>query len=934
MYLRRCVFLLVMVCFSQVVSATDPLPDETFICKKLENGLTYYIKNNHFPKNKASLRLVVNAGSIHEQEHQRGLAHFLEHMLFRGSEHFSDGEIIKFLESIGAKFGPDTNAYTSFTQTVYQLEIPLDREGVLETGVLICSDWAGRATISNELVEKERGVVTDEYNLNMKQCSTRQFKKIFGKFLGKSVYNERWPIGLKEVIQNCDPQSIRDFYKKWYTPDRMAFIVVGDIDEHLVEEAIIRNFSTLAARTEAVEEPDTSLHLSEESIFEVFYDEEQMLNMGYLLSFLDLHQEADEPNVLTRESVKDALYRGIFQQVLHQRLSRQLTTNPAPYVAHYPMNIDISRIGIRGIGFVPFEDRPYEGVKIILREIVRLLTFGPCDTEFNGEIASLTASIKDAVANVHRMEHAEYVEEFIHHFTKRSVVYDHKERLLYKLSVLEEISRKEMLEWLGEKGFEPFRHILYEVSKQNLVEVNQIENAVEEWMKEEVVDCQKVVDKPFALTTKHSTANNQLLSLHNDKMNARTLILDNQMKIILQPTELEKHQVCMQMVAKKGKNALSTELLAAAEIMALDYTMNCGLGNLNGEELQRFLSANNIQFTQGVTLNQRTLSLASTSENLETLFDLAMGYFSERRRDHAIFNCIAERHIEAYKNLENNPYVYFAAHVAKEYRNNHPLYVNHNPSEITEEACAQVVDQLFSDPSEFCMILVGDFVMEEVEKMIQEYFFPKLKKNHLSIIQPVNIFPESSGDVIVEKGKESHSLTFMVHGGSFSYPEIDFRMTALAFDEIFSARLLNKIRKEMGETYSVYCTTYFPNESDQSELCMLINFASEPEAVASIKETIHQEMEKILVNGIEHEEVERAKALLNEHERVSFLSNSGFLQAHCTAHLFDLDVANLIDFKSRIHKQVTQECLERYIQKLFSAERHLVSYTLNCAKSI
>ncbi len=917
--------------FCSTVFATEvPLPDSSFRCKKLPNGLTYYIKKNAFPENRASLRLLVKAGSIHEQEHQRGLAHFLEHMLFRGSENFEDWEVINFLESIGAQFGPDTNAFTSFDQTVYQLEIPLDKEGVLEKGVLICSDWAGRATIKDELVEKERRVVADEYNISMKQAFSRQFRKVFERYLGKSIFHERWPIGLKEVILNCDPQSIRDFYDKWYRPDRMAFVVVGDIDEDQVEDLIIKHFSSLIEKKEEISEPDTSLHLSEDSIFEVFQDDEQMINIGYLWSIIDLQEKELEQKEITEKGMKESIYRAILLESLAQRLNDLTNKHPAPFVSSFPLNFELSRIGIRGVGFVPFEERPYEALTAILRQIARILTFGPSETEFAAVLTRLKEEVTTELSNIHRIEHHTLVEDFLSNFLLGYPIYSHKERGEYKLSVMDIVSLEEMIQWLEKGDYETFKHIVYEVSDSSFVNVKDIEVAVQTWLEEEVVNNEKIEHKDFEVAFKKSLEENKYEKWKNEDLKCTTLRLKSGMKIVLQPTDLEKNQITMQFVAKGGKVLLPDELLAAADLIAVDYSKSCGLGNLNGEELERFLSNNHMNLSYSLYLNQRLVTLTSTGGNLETLAHLAKGAFTEKRTDSNVFHSIIDRHTEAFKNFEKDPYIYFSLYLGKHYRNNHPMFIRHKPSEVSEESAKKVMDLLFSDPTEFSLVVVGDFDIEKAEEILVGLFGNLEKSHHQnSMNQSLQTYPEKSDDLTIYRGKESHCVTCMLFGGPFTFEKTgDMDLTNRAFDHILGHRLLEKVRKGMGETYSIQANTYFPFAPDLREMMMVVNFACEPETADSIKVIVNEEVARLMEESVSDEEVNTARAILLEQERVSFLSNHGYLKAHLVAELMQQNVDALVDYQTRIDRQVTKEAIGAFTQAAFMKERHLVSYTI------
>ena len=228
------------------VDLNERLPlDSAIRTGKLDNGLTYYIRQNAEPAKRAELWLAVNAGSVMEDDDQKGLAHFLEHMLFNGTQRFPSQALLDFLQSIGMKFGPDINAYTSFDETVYTLQIPTDKEADFSKAFDVLQDWAGAATLSPQDFDKERGVIVEEWRLRDKTASGRMQDKIVPMLLGDSQYAKRLPIGDMEIVRNAPVDALRSFYQKWYRPDLMAVIAVGDLDVDKTEAMIRERFSKL-----------------------------------------------------------------------------------------------------------------------------------------------------------------------------------------------------------------------------------------------------------------------------------------------------------------------------------------------------------------------------------------------------------------------------------------------------------------------------------------------------------------------------------------------------------------------------------------------------------------------------------------------------------------------------------------------------------------
>ncbi|HBH47569.1 MAG TPA: insulinase family protein, partial [Bacteroidales bacterium] len=273
--------------FAQETDLNQPLPvDEKVRIGKLENGFTYYIRQNNKPENRIEMRLAVNAGSLQETDEQQGLAHLLEHMAFNGTKHFEKNDIIEYLQSIGVRFGPDLNAYTFFDETVYMLTIPSDSAELVDKGFLIMEDWAFNQTLDGNEIDKERGVVIEEWRLGQGPMQ-RLRDKTLPVLFHESRYAERLPIGKKEVIENFDHQVLRDFYNDWYRPNLMALVVVGDIDPDEAEDKIKKHFSQQKNPENEKERVDYAIPNHDETLVVVATDKEAPYTFVQLVYKMD-----------------------------------------------------------------------------------------------------------------------------------------------------------------------------------------------------------------------------------------------------------------------------------------------------------------------------------------------------------------------------------------------------------------------------------------------------------------------------------------------------------------------------------------------------------------------------------------------------------------------------------------------------------------------
>lgn len=325
---------------SEALDMDAPMPLDPSIRKAtLENGLTYYIRHNTEPANRATLMLVVNAGSVQEDDDQLGLAHFLEHMMFNGTERFPEQDLIAYFESVGMTFGPDVNAYTSFDETVYFLEFPTDDAEIISTTFEVAEDWASQATIGEEAVDGERGVILEEERLRMQNASGRLNEQIIQLLLGGSRYAERSPIGDMEIIETVPADALRRFYNDWYRPDLMAVIVVGDIDMDDIETKIVDHFSGMANPDSPRPRLAYTLPDHDDTQFLITTDPEFPVTLAQIF----YRQTADDLN--SARAFRDRLLGSLFYTMLNFRLDD--ITRQADY-SNWRSLFTASKVSING----------------------------------------------------------------------------------------------------------------------------------------------------------------------------------------------------------------------------------------------------------------------------------------------------------------------------------------------------------------------------------------------------------------------------------------------------------------------------------------------------------------------------------------------------------------------------------------------------------
>jgi len=344
---------------------------------RLDNGLTYYIRNNLKPEKRVELQLVVNAGSVLEDDDQQGLAHFAEHMAFNGTKHFNKQKLVDYLESIGMRFGPDLNASTGFDETVYMLQVPTDSVEMVEKAFQILEDWAHNVSYEDDEIDKERGVIIEEWRLG-RGADTRMRDKQFPVLLKGSQYAERLPIGKKEIIETFPYDTVRRFYRDWYRSDLMAVIAVGDFDSIWIENLIKKHFSFIQSADSERERKEFPIPDHEETLFAIADDPEATQ------SSVSIYYKYDITPQNTVGDYRKMLVESIYNAILNHRFD-ELTKQPEPpFLYGYSFNGRLVRsrefyvlsAGVKDNGIEP-------GLETLLTEAERVKQFGFTQTELD-----------------------------------------------------------------------------------------------------------------------------------------------------------------------------------------------------------------------------------------------------------------------------------------------------------------------------------------------------------------------------------------------------------------------------------------------------------------------------------------------------------------------------------------------------------------------
>ncbi|MGH2649222.1 MAG: insulinase family protein, partial [Ginsengibacter sp.] len=649
----------------------DTLPvDPNVRIGKLSNGLTYYIRQNKKPEQKVELRLVVNAGSILEDDNQQGLAHFSEHMAFNGTTHFKKNDIISFLQSIGVGFGNDLNANTGFDRTLYILPIPTDKPENIDKGFEILEDWAHNVTYDTDDIDGERPVVLEESRLG-KGANDRMFRKIYPNVFAGSLYANRLPIGLDSIIKNASYETIRKFYKDWYRPDLMAVIVVGDIDPDKAEGLIKKYFAGLT-------NPENERPRIHPGMPPYATDKAQVVTDKEATSYTTIVNYSAEPihTEVTLEDYKKGLTKEIFTTLFNQRL-RELTQKENP-----PFVYAFTDFGSFAQGYESFgasigtgSNDSATGLKAFEEELERVKKYGFTKPELDRAKSNMLNQIDKEYNERNKTESADYVSEYVDNFlTKEPIPGIENEDKIYK-ELLPQISiddvnaitktlQENPKQYIALLGPEPTAGRELPTGDELLAVAASAQKRDVKPYEEKVIasSLMTILPKPGKITS----------SKKNDQLGTTDFTLSNGVTVTIKPTDFKNDQILMSAIRPGGKNNYGLKDKYNAEY-ATAVVNSMGVGNFSPVDLQKALSGKTVKVNPVFSDISEGMSGSSSVKDLESMMQLTYLYFTSPRIDTALFKSFVQKNKAQLAFLSANPQVVFIDSLFKVLYHHSPL---------------------------------------------------------------------------------------------------------------------------------------------------------------------------------------------------------------------------------------------------------------------
>ena len=903
-----------------------PVPvDKEVRIGKLDNGLTYYIRHNEYPKNQVDFYIAQKVGSILEEDNQRGLAHFLEHMCFNGTKNFPGNSMIKWLESVGVKYGYNLNAYTSIDETVYRISsVPTERIGVQDSCLMILSDWADGLLLEGKEIDEERSVIHEEWRSQLPP-NMRIMEKLLPVIYPDSRYGHRLPIGTMEVVDNFPHQALRDYYEKWYRPDLQGIVVVGDIDVDRIEGKIKELFSKIEKPVNPAERVYYPVADNEKPIIAFGSDKEQS---NYVAQIMFKYDALPDSLKGTMADVTTAYLLDMAQMMLQIRLNEQGQKADAPFALAETIHGEFLMSKTKQaflLAMIPKGNSFDEGLKAVYREALRAKRGGFTATEYARCRTEYLSQLEKAYNNRNQQENKTLAESYVRNFIDKKPIpgieteYQMMSMIVNQIPV--EAVNQVFSQIVSDKnlvvlGMMPAREgescpkdedilaLLSQVEAENIAPY--VDNVKDEPLVSELPAAGKVVKE-------------NMLS----DFGAKEWILSNGAKVILKKTDFKADEIYMMAVAKGGISVYGND--KAADLMFMPAVLEQhGLGNFTNSDLTKLMAGKQVSLKVAFEDYVRSLYGNTTPKDLKTYMEMIYMTFTGLTVTPDEFTAMQNLYKGLIQNQEQNPNFIFQKKV-QEFLYTSPNKQMFGISDIEKanrENILSIINEQLASAADFTFVFSGNFDEAELKTLVEQYIASlpsvKGKKQELKYNSAVEIKSGSEEKDFTMKMEVPQGSAAVIISGKMPY-SFKNRLMASMSAQIISTRLLNEVREKEGAVYSIFTQGSQDRLSEVSVAYQTI-FQVKPEKKDRALEIIRSEFEK-LAKETPAEELDKVKEFMVKQYAENEHTNSYWCSMMAGN---ELKPAEVFAQAEKVILSVTPEDLSEYVNKVMKQNNYRV----------
>jgi len=862
--------LLAMLALSATMLAQQAMPlpfDQNVRRGKLENGLTYYIRHNEKPAQRANFYIAQKVGSILENDDQQGLAHFLEHMAFNGTTNFPGKSLLSYMEHNGVKFGENVNAWTGIEQTVYMLtNVPTTNKNLVDSCILILHDWSSFISLEGPEIDKERGVILEEKR-SRNDAQQRMWEKMLPEIYPNSPYGHRMPIGLEEVITGFDHEALRAYYHKWYRPDLQGIIIIGDVDVNEVESRIKAIFEDIPAPVNPAERTRFQVADNAEPIVSICTDREET---NYNISVYYKH------DVVPTEEKGDISYwlKGFIDDLVSTMFNNRMQeltqkANP-PFIFGYgyygTFFVSDTKDAWTTTAYAKDKDGIDEALAALVAESKRMQEYGFTASEFERAKADLMKRIQSQYDERDKQETSRYFYPILYHFLNNEPLMGIENEYMLVSQILPSLPVEAINMYAKEMIREDNIVITLTAPEKADEKLPSKEELLGMFNKAKEVEVEPYVEtvsnEPLIATLPPKGAIES--KKHDLVFDATVLTLKNGVKVIYKPTKFKDDEILMNAYSFGGYSVMDqSDPYTLQEINEL-ATLG-GVGNFSAIDLPKVLAGKKASVHPNISSLTEGMSGNCSVNDLETMLQLTYLYFTSPRSDEEAFQSYITRTKAMIANMEADPNTAFRDNLMFAMYDNHPLVKRMKAEDYDKVDYAKALKlyaDRFKDANNFVFTFVGNIDPETFEPLVEQYIgYLKTKNNDETWTDKVPLITEKDVTSHYTKAMENPMVTcYMVYNGDMQYTRKN-QMTMQILGDVMDIVYTEKIREDEGGTYGVGVQGNLSNRPKETFM-FLIGFQTNKEMYEKLMGIAIAELQNVANKGPRPEDLKKVKEFL------------------------------------------------------------------------
>ncbi len=918
-------FLLAMICccsmlsHAQQIDWNKALPtDNKTVVGKLPNGITYYLRHNEEPKDRASFYIIRNVGALLETDAQDGLAHFLEHMAFNGSKNFPGNGMIATLERHGISFGRNLNAYTTQTETVYNISsVPTTNEALVDTCLLILHDWSHYLTLADQDLDDERGVISEEWR--SRRSSRMRIMEQQNKVLLKgSKYAERDVIGDLNVIKNFKYQEIRDFYHKWYRTDLEAIAIAGDFDVAQMEEKIKKVFSPLPA----VENPEPrpaffEIPEHDETYYVLATDKEATQSSVSIIRF---GKDKAPTGKLTYQDIKDALIVRFYNSMISARIGELIQQGKAPY-----LGASVSKGGfVKGyeaysISATAKPNQEKEALTAALQEHERVVQHGFSESELNRVKTNMMTGLESALKDIDKTNNESYIEDMQSHFLDQSAIVRFEDYYQAVKEILPTITTQEIADKAKEWWKDSNRTIIISGPSEGVTHLTEQEaKAIIAEVSGKPVEAYKDQSVSGDLITETLKGSPVVATKDLKEFDAVEWTLGNGAKVIFRKADFEKDAVSLSGYSAGGTSQYDVDRLFVAS-NATGFLGAYGLGDYDAITLRKLLTGKRANCGVSLTSLYENVGGSATPQDFETMLQLLYLRFQKPRFDADAHKVMLERSRISMEQNQGKPSQIINDSIARISSNYHPRTILVKPEmlgQLTIDKIEKVYRERFADASDFTFFIVGNIDAETAKPLVEKYIgsIESTNRNEKWIDHKVRR-PEGKVEKVIEVELETPKTTVIVSSSKEMPYNLKESFELSILKAILDLRYTKNIREKEGGTYGVGVSSSTSREP-VGNYTLSVQFDCDPDKASHLKSLVYAEFDRIIKDGVTEEEINKVVSnSLKEYEQ-SKAHNGYWMNALNSYYRTGINTTNPDNYEN-VLKALMPKDIQKFAKKFF-----------------